>query len=238
MYIVSMKVCRSICLFLLSCSALFGQDNTTVTDSVEVDLNYREDQFYLGLSYNLLLNRPDGLSQGNLSYGLQLGFIRDMPLNTSRTVALGIGLGYGVNSYYSNLRAIEVGDDFEYFLLEDSGSYKRNKIETHIIEVPLQLRWRSSDPESYRFWRIYGGVKLGYVVASRSKFVSRDLKDSFFNSDVENFQYGLTLNIGYHTFNLHAYYGLNALFADGVQDVDGRPLEMVPLRLGLIFYIL
>jgi hypothetical protein len=233
-----MKICQLICVFLLSCSALFGQEALPVADSTEVDLRYREDQFYLGLSYNLLLNRPEGLSQRNLSYGLQLGFIRDMPLNASRTVALGVGLGYGVNSYYTNLRAIRAGGDIQYFLLSDSEVYKRNKIETHLIEVPIQLRWRNSNPTETRFWRIYGGVALGYVVGSRSKFVSQDVKDSFYNTDVEKFRYGLMLNIGYNTFNLQAYYGLNTLFQDGVQDVDGRPLDMVPLHLGLIFYIL
>ena len=226
-------------LFLGFGPAVFGQ----IADSAESegpvgDPFYREDQFYLGLTYNLLTKRPEGISQSNLSYGLQLGFIRDMPVNQSRTVALGIGLGYAVNSYYSNLRAISEGASIEYITVVDASNYRRNKVETHLIEMPLEFRWRSSTPEEYKFWRIYGGVKLGYVVGSRSKFVTDSYTDSFYNPDTENFRYGLTLNVGYNTFNLHAYYGLNALFEDGVTDQQGRALEMVPLRLGLIFYIL
>ena len=48
-----------------------------------------------------------------------------------------IGIGYGFNSYYSNLRALESGVDLEYVVLTDADSYRRNKLETHVIEVPL-----------------------------------------------------------------------------------------------------
>lgn len=209
-----------------------------VQEAAEGDTRYREDQIYLGLTYNLLTQLPEGISQSNLSYGIQLGVIRDMPLNERRTFALGVGLGYGVNSYYTNLRAVQDGESLQYVPIADASSFKRNKVETHLIEVPLELRWRNSTPEEYKFWRIYGGVKFGYVMGSRSKYVSDTVVDSFYNRDTENLRYGLTLNVGYNTFNLHAYYGLNALFEDGTRDAEGRLLEMVPLRLGLIFYIL
>jgi hypothetical protein len=236
-------------LFLFSFSLISLQGQETDVDAVEIPevrdslgqiLNprYREDQFYLGVNFNLLLNFPEGVTQNGLSYGLQGGFIRDFPLNEDCTFALGIGIGYGFNSYYSNLRALENGVDLEYVVLTDADSYRRNKLETHVIEVPLEFRWRNSTRETFKFWRIYGGAKFGYIVGSRSKYVTNEFVDSFNNPDTENFTYGLTLNVGYNTFNLHLYYGLNTLFEDGVNGPDGQQLEMSVLRLGLIFYIL
>lgn len=198
---------------------------------------YREDQFYLGISYNLLLDLPEQVSQKNLSYGLQGGFIRDFPLNPEGTLAMGVGLGYAVNSYYSNLRALEAEGGIQYVYL-DEDDYRRNKLETHLVELPLEFRWRNSTRTTYKFWRVYGGVKLGYVFGSRSKLVTPDFKDSFYNSDSRNFRYGLMLNVGYNTFNLHFYYGLNPLFEDGVSGPDGQALDFYPLHLGLMFYIL
>mgnify|MGYP001198249213 FL=1 len=198
---------------------------------------YREDQFYIGISYNLLLDLPEQVSQKNLSYGLQGGFIRDFPLNPEGTLAMGVGLGYAVNSYYSNLRAIEAEGGIQYVYL-DEDDYRRNKLETHLVELPLEFRWRNSTRTTYKFWRVYGGVKLGYVFGSRSKLVTTDFKDSFYNSDSRNFRYGLMLNVGYNTFNLHFYYGLNPLFEDGVSGPDGQALDFYPLHLGLMFYIL
>lgn len=204
----------------------------------EVDTRYLEDQFYVGITYNLLLNKPSDVAQRNLSYGIQGGIIKDIPLNSRRNVGLGIGLGYALNSYYTNLQAQEQSGDIEYSVLDASTSFKRNKIETHLIEMPLEFRWRTSTATTYKFWRLYTGVKLGYIVGSRSKYVSDDEKISFYNRETQNFRYGLMLNFGYNTFNIHIYYGLNTLFEEDVATLDGDQVEFTPLKIGLIFYIL
>lgn len=202
------------------------------------DTSYLEDQFYIGITYNFLSNKPEGVSERNLSYGIQLGFIKDMPINPQRNIAFGMGIGYAVNSYYTNLLATESGDGFVYSILDSNTDFNRNKVETHLVEMPLEFRWRTSTPADYKFWRVYTGVKLGYVLGGRSKFVSDAQNSSFFNSDLRKFHYGLTLNFGYNTFNVHAYYALNKLFEDNVTITDGTAIDVRPLRIGIIFYIL
>ncbi|MEM9143758.1 MAG: porin family protein [Bacteroidota bacterium] len=209
----------------------------TQQDSVPWNSKYVEDQFYMGLTYNFLLNRPDQVSQRNLSYGLQGGFIKDIPLNRDRTVALGMGVGYAVNSYYSNLRATESGSGITYDIPNETDVFRRSKLETHLVEVPLELRWRNSTVSSYKFWRVYAGLRLGYVFSGRSKFVTEQETVSFQNSDIREFQYGLTFNFGYNTFNLHFYYALNPLLNDQAVLHDSG-IALRPLRVGLIFYIL
>lgn len=206
-------------------------------DSSSLDKKYLEDQFYVGITYNFLLNKPDNVTQRNLSYGLQMGLIKDIALNRDRTIALGFGLGYAVNSYYSNLVASETGNAINYSVMPSNDDFKRNKLETHMIEVPFEFRWRNSTASDYKFWRIYAGLKLGYVVGGRSKFVSLEDKQSFYNTDIQKFHYGLTFNFGYNTFNIHVYYSLNNLFNDSVV-VNTEDITMKPLRIGLIFYIL
>lgn len=215
--------------------AFYAQDEVVLK---KFDNRYLEDQFYLGLTYNFLLQKPEDVNQSNLSYGIQGGLIKDIPLNGRRNVALGLGLGYAFYSYYSNLRVTEGVEDYGYSVIEDNDDFKRSKIETHMIELPLEFRWRTSTAESYKFWRLYAGFKLGYVVGGRSKYVpSEGSKESFYNKDIRPFHYGLTLNFGFNTFNLQAYYALNNLMDDNVL-FDGSEIKWVPLRLGLIFYIL
>jgi hypothetical protein len=204
----------------------------------EVDRKYLEDQFYLGLTYNFATKLPADVSQRNLSYGLQAGFIKDIPLSYNRNMGIGIGLGYGINSYYTNLLATQQGSDVVYTVLDSDADFRRNKIATHVLEVPFQFRWRNSTPEEYKFWRIYTGVKFGYVFDGRSKFVSSTERVVFVNKDIRDFQYGLTLNVGYNTFNIHIYYALSSLFNDGVMGPSGGNIEIAPLKVGLIFYIL
>lgn len=213
--------------------------NAQTLDSVPPgsDLNYLEDQFYLGVTYNFLLGKPETVTQRNLSYGLQAGVIKDIPLNRKRTTALGVGLGLGINSYYTNMVVSEVSDGFLYSVLEDIADLKRNKIETHLLEMPFEFRWRNSTPEEYRFWRVYAGFKLAYVVGARSKYVSDTEKTSFYNKNVEKFQYGATFSFGYNTFNVHVHYALNSLFNNSAE-LNGENINMKPLRVGFIFYIL
>lgn len=225
-------------LFLLMVGAFAGLNAQAPSDTGMTDAGYLEDQFYVGLTYNLALNKPEGVTQRNLSYGLMGGIIKDIPLNPDRDIALGIGLGYAVNSYYTNLAVSETEGGFRYQILESSDILKRSKIETHLIEVPLEFRWRTSTPSSYRFWRLYTGLKFAYVIGSRSKLVTDTYSDSFYNTDTRNFRYGLMLNFGFNTFNIHAYYALNPLFGEGTQTEDGQAVEFTPLRIGLIFYIL
>lgn len=209
----------------------------TELDTTIINPRYLEDQFYAGITYNFILNQPEGVSQRNFSYGLQGGFIKDIPLNKDRTVGLGLGLGFGLNTYYTNIQAVENGNAISYQLVGDVEGFKRSKLETHLLEVPLEFRWRNSNPEMYNFWRIYAGVKFGYAFNARSKYVLDTAKESFKNTDVRSFQYGLTFNFGYHNFNIHAYYSLTGLFDDGVT-IDANEIEISPLRIGLIFYIL
>lgn len=204
----------------------------------EVD-NYLEDQFYVGITYNFLLDKPVDATQRNLSYGLQGGYIKDIPFNSQRNVGLGIGVGYAVNSYYTNILGSEGVNGIEYTLESDVDfKLKRSKIETHLIEVPVEFRWRTSNATDYKFWRIYTGIKFGYVLGARSKVVSDTQKISFTNSDVRKFNYGLTFNFGYNTFNFQAYYALNNLFDEQVSLLEGDSLDLRPLRIGIIFYIL
>ena len=206
-------------------------------DSDTSGSRYFEDQFYFGVTYNFVRNVPDGLTQRNLSYGLQLGAIKDIPLNSKGTIALGIGLGLGLNTYYSNLVAFKGSDDITYELSDNVTGFERSKLETHLIEFPLEFRWRNSTLEEYRFWRLYAGIKGAYVIGNRSKSVIDGAKNGFYNSDINKFQYGLAINVGYNTFNIHLYYALTDLFKEGVA-VDNQSIGFSPLRIGVIFYIL
>ncbi|WP_047246405.1 porin family protein [Maribacter thermophilus] len=226
---------RFLILVLLFSFSAYTQSETP-TDSVGSD-KYFEDQFYIGVSYNFVGNKPDDFKQRNLSYGLQAGLIKDIPLNKKSTRAIGIGLGLALNTYYSNLKVEELSDGFSYSIDSGSSDFKRSKLETHLVEFPIEFRWRNSTREEYKFWRVYAGVKGAYVIGARSKLVTTEYRNGFFNTDVVKFQYGLTLNFGYNTFNVHAYYALSNLFDDTAQ-IDGDSIGFRPLRVGIIFYIL
>ncbi|MBR9853481.1 MAG: PorT family protein [Algicola sp.] len=216
-------------LFMLTMPIL--AQSTTTTD------RYLEDQFYVGVGYNVLMDKPDNIAQRNLSYNLQFGFIKDISFNKRRNFGIGLGLGYAINSYYFNLMATEENNIVRYEIV-DEANFNRSKLGTHAIELPFEIRWRTSTPDDYKFWRIYAGARLGYVFSGRSKLVTDMGNTTFNNPDIEEFQYGLTLSFGFNTWNFHAYYGLNNLLKDSALLENGDAIEFRVLRAGLIFYIL
>lgn len=213
----------------------FSQD-LTEKDSTVIDSLYREDQFYFGLTYNMLQNKPGGLSQSGFSNGLSLGFLRDMPVNKARTYAVALGVGVAYNSFNQNMLVSQDADGYHYQIL-DGVSYDKNRLTTFNIEVPLELRWRTSTPQSHRFFRLYAGIKLSYSVYNRSVFKGEETIKVVNNPDLSKFKYGVYLATGYNTWNFYVYYGISPLYNSDAK-IDGETITMNTVQLGLMFYIL
>lgn len=234
-----------ICLFVVSSLPLAAQTEEedrlqSIPDSVPsvIDSLYREDQFYVGLTFNLISNKPDAISQSGFSGGIHAGFTRDFPLNKRRNIAIAVGLGWSLNSYSQNLfiGEDEAGESIFRELTNDI-DYSTNRFSTQLVEVPLEFRWRTSTAETYKFWRIYTGLRFGYIYHFKSNFVQPD--NQVIQTEVpelDRFRMGATFTFGFNTFNFHLYYSLNSLFPDA--QVNGETIDISVFRAGLMFYIL
>ncbi len=215
---------------------LIAQEDQEV---VVVDSLYREDQIYIGLTYNVLANKPAGVDNRDFSGGVHFGVLRDMPINKRRNIAVAAGLGYAFNSYGHNLFVgkAESGEGV-FIVLNEDYTYDKNRFITHELELPVELRWRTSTPETYRFWRVYGGIKFSYLFHFTSVFGQKG--NTIRNSDIEELnrlRYTTFLNFGYNTFNFQVQYNLNGFLNDDAR-IDNVPVDMSTIKLGLIFYIL
>lgn len=234
-YNISMRISLFIITFFTSLS-IYAQQQEIDFDAV--DSLYREDQFYLNITYNDLQKRPDGLTQNKLSPGIAFGFLRDMPINKKRTIAIAAGLGYTMAIYNQNLEIRDFGGTNTYQIFDSDVSFSKNKLLLHFVDLPIEFRWRDSTPESHVFWRVYTGVKLSYLFYDdyKSQASIGDFKQSN-NKDLNQFQYGVYVSAGWNTWNFYAYYGLNPLFKSSAQ-IDGQSIYMNTTNFGLMFYIL
>lgn len=222
-------------LFMLFGNSLNAQEG--IKNPNELDSLYREDQIYFGVTYNILNNKLRDMSQNGFSGGFHFGFIRDFPISYQRNVALGIGLGLSSSSFNQNLKISETNGTFDFEVL-NSGDFKKNKFDLYQLELPFEFRWRTSTSETYDFWRIYTGFKIGYVFSSKTKFVATNesYKTSIDNA-INRLQYGLTLSAGYDSWNLHIHYALNTIFKQDKINED-ESLDLSIIKVGLMFYIL
>ena len=227
------------CFMLLLVATVFSQKDRTTKDTlvVKIDSLYREDQFYFSITYNTLIDKPAGLSQRKFSTGFSGGFLRDMPINRKRTIAVASGIGFTYNNYNQNMAISGTAETPLYTLISSDTKYSKNKFTTLSFDVPVEFRWRTSTYESHKFWRIYTGIKFSYVLYDKSVFNSSMGKVSINgNKDFNKLQYGAYISSGYNTFNLYAYYGLNSLFKSA--KINDEAVNMKAFNLGIIFYIL
>ena len=222
---------RTLFFFLLISSILSAQSNDTVKST-----KYLEDQIYVGLSIISLTNTPNDIAQNGLSNGFELGFIKDIPLSRKGNFAFGLGLGYGRNTYFQNIKIEEINAITQFQIAE--AGFKNNKFSMHTIDLPFEIRWRTSTIDKYKFWRVYAGTKLSYVFASNAKYKEsgNTIKVKGI-SEINDLQFGLKLAVGYGTWNFNFYYGLTDLFSSANLD-QVTPIEMRDFKIGLIFYIL
>lgn len=225
---------RFLILFLLTYTA-WSQDSL-ITPKV-VDSLYREDQFYVGVTYNTLQNRPAGLSQNSFSSGISLGFLRDFPINKTRNIALAPGFGLSVQSYNQNMLAA-VSEGQILYTLSSQSDFKRNLFSFYTAEIPIEFRWRSSTAASHKFWRFYTGFKLSYVFYDNTRTLFSDSKNVIVNSpDYQKWQTGVYTTFGFNTWNFYMYYGLQPIFKP-TAILDGKVIDMRVIQFGLQFYIL
>ena len=194
-----------------------------------IDSLFREDQFYVSVSYNVLQKTPENFSQYSFSTGLSAGFLRDFPISENRHWAIAPGLGYSFNDLKQNIDFSSISNGSETEIV-------KSRILLHYIDLPLEIRWRNATPESHKFWRIHGGFMASYLLNGKFKY------EGSFGSGTENindllnkFQYATYLTFGFNTWNAYIHYGLNPFF-----DKDKTTTEnnVTTLKIGLMFYIL
>ena len=197
---------------------------------------YLEDQIYFKFSYDALRKLPPNINQSGFSNNISVGFIRDLPINKRRNFGFGIGLGYGFETYFHNMKIYQGNNSILFDYFSEDEDYKSNKLKFHQIEFPIEIRWRTSTLEKFKFWRVYSGIKFNYLFSSKSKYELDGKKIVNLNNAVNKLQYGITTAAGYGTFNFYIYYGLSNVFKNAT--FNNKPLQIKEMKFGLQFYIL
>ncbi|AWM13806.1 hypothetical protein DI487_07970 [Flavobacterium sediminis] len=227
----------SFLIFFFCCSFITAQETEPKTELKEpykvIDSLFREDQFYVSITYNLMQNKPAGYKQYSFSTGITLGAMRDMPFTKDRKWSVALGVGYSYNNIKHNIQ-VQDGDPATYAI---ENSYDKNKLILHYLDIPLEIRWRNAAPLNHKFWRIYTGFKASYLLGSKSDFQSAvanyKVKN---NSDVSKWQLGPYISVGYNTINMYVYYGLTPIFKN--TQLDNQDLKLSSFNVGFMFYIL
>ena len=198
-------------LFLSTIFFSYGQINYSIPDSLS-NLKYREDQFYIGANYLVIQSDNELIQQNDFSSQIHFGFLRDFPLTRKGNWSIALGLGSSYTQFQSNLdyRTGSISPNF-------------NSAKYISLNLPLEIRWRSSSSTSFSFWRIYLGSQLQY------NFISEDL------NMLKKLTTVSTINLGYNTWNFSVGYDFYNRF---INSENNSSNQFKLLTVGLIFYVL
>lgn len=228
-------------LTLFVAPAAYAQDNESLVRNLVRGKgeNYLDDQLYVALSYNVLTSMPSGMKTYSFPNTMSLGYVRDIPLNKRRNIGLGAGVGFSFHSYYTNLSMTKDAQGVPHIALMESDQYKSNRFSMQTLDIPLQIRFRGSSAEKYRFWRVYAGATASWVIRSYSTLNDGNLKARYYNLPYLNkWLFTANLHVGYGKFTLKADYTINSLFQSSrVGEIAGLD-DVRSLNVGLLVYLL
>ena len=211
-------------LFLTVVGPLFAQEEAPT---------FREDQLYLSIAYPYFSDAPSTLIQNKLSYAFSAGFIRDMPINKERTLAVGIGLGYDQATVYNNTLFTYAGNTISATVIE--GGYQQNYLRMQSLAVPLELRWRNATETKHAFWRIHTGVSVHFPM----QFKSYNKTSTGLINTTKLASKGTILRwnvlFGFNTWNISIAHDMQPWAAFSATNNN---FDMKFTKIGLIFYIL
>lgn len=218
--------------------------------------NVSTNWFILDLGFSNYINKTTNYSSGggylyNRTGAAPLGE-NDFELNTGKSINVNIwffmqrlnlvkhhvhlkyGLGLELNNYrYSSQISFLKENPFVSgvapapVIIRDSIRFKKNKLATDYLTVPLMLSYSSNPYNQHRGFSISLGVSAGYLYSQRNKQISeeRGKQKTKGGIGVEQFKFSYVGEIGLGPVRLYGSYAPNSLFKN--------QLDMRPYTLGI-----
>lgn len=171
------------------------------------------------------------------SMNFHLGIFQQKLNFANYKLGLITGIGFEFNDFrFTNNIDFKRNDSTGTVTFEDREltGWRRNKLTTKFIEVPLQLQYLSNPRYPDKSFKIQAGINFGYRITSYFKTVWFDPgksknkeRDHFFLND---FRTTAVVKMGYGKFQLYGAYSLTPLFQ------EGRGPELYPVSAGLVVW--
>lgn len=215
-------------LFTTCGNYLFAQ---TETDSIPKKKDWSKtqlsgraaDHFMLQLGYNGWSGETAGINTGGLSRTFNMHFLFDFPFKSSPNFSAAIGVGVGTDNMFFKQTSIDLTKSPLTFAKDEVNTYKKYKLATTYLEVPLELRF-AANPENFnKSFKAAIGLKVGTMVDAHTKAkISRDASGnggySLRVKDRRNFnatRLAATVRVGYGVFSVFGTYQINTFVRDG-----------------------
>lgn len=166
--------------------------------------------------------------QKGFSRGFNAYFMLDKPFKSSPKFSIGFGLGVSTSNIFFKRENIDLkttSTQLPFTAVDSTNHFKKYKLATTFLEVPLELRYTSKPLEPDKSFKVALGVKVGQVVNAHTK--GKVLQDKNNNTIINYIQkensnrlingtrFMGTARIGFGIFTLFGDYQLSNILKDG-----------------------
>ena len=185
------------------------------------------------------LNLQDDANALSLNYGKSLNWNLHLFKQRINLIDHKINFIYGMSFDFNNYNfsepiTLQRNTSPLAITFNDTIEYKKNKLYTSFLTVPMMLNFESNPRKSSRSFRVSAGGYAGLMLASRTKQCYKDddgdLQTQISRDDfnLNKFRYGLAGQVGVGPINFWANYSLVPMFETnkGPSGADLYPLNM------------
>jgi len=196
------------------------------------NLNSRAgDHFMLQLTSDHWIGTPDSISshKSGFSRGANVYVMLDQRFKGNPQWSVAFGLGVGTSNMYFKNMSVDIKSKtnlLPFNNLESLDHFKKYKITTAFLEVPLELRFVANPEKENKSIKAALGFKVGTLLNVHTKgktlldntgktinsYTAKETGKGFFNST----RLAATARVGYGNFSVVGSYQLNNIFKDGV----------------------
>jgi hypothetical protein len=220
---------RKLLVFILALATIPAISQTQKKDKYNL-ADRAADHFMLQLSLDNWTGAPDSIDNriSGVSRGANIYLMLDKPFRGNQNLSVAIGVGVGTSSIFFKKTIVDIAslNAVLPFTAVDSGNYfKKYKLATAFLEVPLELRFSSNPEQPNRSVKAALGVKGGILLNAHTKgkilkngdgvinnYIDKTLSKNYFNSS----RLAATARVGYGLFTIFGSYNLTSIFKDGV----------------------
>jgi hypothetical protein len=191
------------------------------------------DRLVVDLTFDQWLHDENGLKLKWHSRGFNTYFMYDIQLGKKKKLfSVAPGLGISTSSIFHNANVKDTVNGTTFNIDPTvTDNYKKNKFGLTYVDIPLELRFRSTPNAKNKSWKFALGFKAGVLIDSKVKVKQEDANGNMKiykekrYGDLNRFRYGATVRFGYGPFNFFGFYSIAKLFDKGMGP-DITPISM------------
>lgn len=198
------------------------------------------DHLMVQIGYTGWAGKPDSINTGGFSRSLNIYFMLNFPFKTSPKLSVAAGLGIGSDNIKFKKTYVGIKEQtstLQFIDQEDTTHFKKTKLATAYVELPVELRFVSNPANSDKSFKFAIGVKGGYMINAHTRNKTLETRNGTAINDYlmkegskRYFNTGRlvgTARIGWGHFTIFGTYQFTNLFKEGVA------AEMKPFTVGL-----